>query len=82
MFFNQIQKMCSREEALTEMRQNLAQYEYFSSMAKSISTDIIVFPEDGLTGFEFLDPEYFHPFLQHVPDAYFGWNPCVSPGSF
>ena len=73
--------MCSRVEALTEMKQNLAQYEHFSSEAESVSTDIIVFPEDGLTGFEFLDPEYFHPFLQHVPDNYFGWNPCLYPGS-
>ena len=64
------------------MKSNLAQYEYFSSEAKSASADIIVFPEDGLTGFEFLDPEYFHPFLQHVPDNYFGWNPCLTPGEF
>ena len=73
--------MCSREEAMTEMKQNLAQYEYFSSKAESVSTDIIVLSEDGLTGFEFLDPKHFHPFLQHVPDNYFGWNPCFSPGA-
>ena len=62
------------------MKQNLAQYEYFSREAETASADIVVFPEDGLTGFEFLDPEYFHPFLQHVPDNYFGWNPCLLPG--
>ena len=79
-FFYRIQKLCSREEALIEMKQNLAQYEYFSHKAETASSDIVVFPEDGLTGFEFLDPEYFHPFLQHVPDNYFGWNPCLLPG--
>ena len=42
--------------------------------------DIILFPEDGLTGFEFLNPDFFYPFLQHIPDSSIGWNPCQEPG--
>ena len=76
-----IQKMCSREEALRSMEQNLVQYQYFTGEAESRSSDIILFPEDGLTGFEFSDSQYFRPFLQHVPDLYQGWNPCLSPGN-
>ena len=42
--------------------------------------DIIVFSEDGLTGFEFLNSEYFLPFTQFLPDNAIGWNACQNKG--
>ena len=67
------------------MRPNIKQYESFIRKAKSLQVDfllfnksslmfanqadIIVFSEDGLTGFEFLYSEYFLPFTQFLPDA-------------
>ena len=42
--------------------------------------DIIVFSEDGLTGFEFLSSEYFLPFAQFLPDNAIGWNACKNKG--
>ena len=41
---------------------------------------MIVFPEDGLTGFEFSTPEFFIPFLQVVPLPGTSWVPCTEPG--
>ena len=45
-----------------------------------IQADIIVFPEDGLTGFEFSKSEYFQPFCQQLPDTALGWNACQNKG--
>ena len=39
-----------------------------------------MFSEDGLTGFEFLNSEYFLPFTQFLPDDAIGWNACKNKG--
>ena len=72
--------MCSYEEALDAMKPNLVQYQQFTRTARQQLVDIIVFPEDGLTGFEFSDAAFFMPFTQFVPDNYLNWNPCLYPG--
>ena len=79
------------------MRPNIKQYESlirkaknqkvdFLKQSKSLTltnqADIIVFSEDGLTGFEFLYSEYFLPFTQYLPDTAIGWNACQNKGSF
>ena len=78
------------------MRPNLEQYESLVREAKmqkvdfvgkqnknamfAPQADIIVFSEDGLTGFEFLNSEYFLPFTQFLPDNAIGWNACQNKG--
>ena len=85
------QRMCSYNEALLEMKHNLLQYQHFIKQAHCntsrkyeyflFQADIIIFPEDGLTGFEFVNPDYFKPFVQYIPDLDQDiiWNPCLNP---
>ena len=90
------QHICSYEEAFEAILPNLKQYQHFvqdasekevdgiikstKHMNSLFQADLIVFPEDGLTGFEFSTAETLMPFTQHVPDGYKGWNPCLDPG--
>ena len=83
--------MCSYNETFLEMKHNLLQYQHFIKKHTAIplenmniflfQADIIIFPEDGLTGFEFVNPDYFKPFVQYIPDLDQDiiWNPCLNP---
>jgi len=77
-------RMCSYAEALLEMKPNLMQYQHFIKQSTFHKADIIVFPEDGLTGFEFLNPDFFTPFVQYIPDLEQEniWNPCLNPTKY
>ncbi|XP_013382532.2 pantetheinase [Lingula anatina] len=63
--------------ALSVMKQNLQVYETATAEAKKKGAEIIVFPEDGLYGFEFTR-EVFHYFTEDIPnpETQPGWNPC------
>ena len=80
------------------MKPNLMQYQHFIKQSTFhkvskkylkkvkkilLQADIIVFPEDGLTGFEFLNPDFFTPFVQYIPDLEQEniWNPCLNPSN-
>ena len=71
--------MCSAEDAFKEMIPNIVQYEHYIRQAASEQADIVLFPEDGLTGFEFTNSDFFRPFVQHIPDDYHHWSPCKDP---
>lgn len=69
----------SRQEALQHMRQNLQVYEQQAASAAQKGAQIIVFPEDGLHGFNF-SRSSIRPYLEVVPDPQLEvWNPCEHP---
>lgn len=43
--------------------------------ARTLGADIIVFPEDGLTGDNKCSREEIYPYLQQIPEI--GSNPCL-----
>ncbi|XP_013418810.2 pantetheinase-like [Lingula anatina] len=59
------------------MKQNLEVFEIATTEAKEKGAEIIVFPEDGLYGFEFTR-EIFQYFTEDIPDPQTqpDWNPC------
>ena len=74
----------TRPSALEIMKKNLAVYITQAAMAKSKGAQIIVFPEDGLYGFEFTRDQIL-PFLEIIPDPSQlknSWNPCTDPDRF
>lgn len=74
-----------RELALKIMMTNLAVYEEQAMKAKTRGAQIIVFPEDGLYGFDY-KREDIKPFLEIIPKASsladHPWNPCLDPSRF
>ena len=58
----------SPAEALQHMMYNLHSYEQYVQEGQSKGVDIIVFPEDGIYGFLFLNREQIFPFLEDIPD--------------
>uniref|UniRef100_A0A8C6UL79 Biotinidase n=1 Tax=Neogobius melanostomus TaxID=47308 RepID=A0A8C6UL79_9GOBI len=69
----------SRREALQHMRQNVQVYEQQAASAAYQGAQIVVFPEDGLQGFNFTRSS-ITPYLEEVPDPQQeSWNPCVHP---
>ncbi|XP_021563154.1 biotinidase [Carlito syrichta] len=72
----------SREQALALMHQNLDVYERQVATAAEKGVQIIVFPEDGIHGFNFSRASVY-PFLDFLPGLLPGrWNPCLEPGRF
>ncbi|KAI8497906.1 Biotinidase [Branchiostoma belcheri] len=71
----------TRQEALDFMKPNLDVYQVQTREAKRQGADIIVFPEDGIYGFQSRDDLY--PYLETIPDPErIVWNPCDDPGRF
>ncbi|XP_049622112.1 biotinidase [Suncus etruscus] len=74
--------LVSREQALEIMNQNLDVYEEQVMAAAQKGVQIIVFPEDGIHGFNFTRTSIY-PFLDFMPDPQIvRWNPCEEPHRF
>lgn len=74
----------SRPGALEIMKKNLAVFQTKAVLAKSKGAEIIVFPEDGLYGFDYTREQIF-PFLEIIPNPSQlkeSWNPCTDPDRF
>ncbi|XP_024603443.1 biotinidase isoform X1 [Neophocaena asiaeorientalis asiaeorientalis] len=74
--------LTSRKQALELMNQNLDIYEQQVMIAAQKGVQIIVFPEDGIHGFNFTRTSIY-PFLDFLPSPYLvRWNPCLEPHRF
>ncbi|XP_035039064.1 biotinidase-like [Hippoglossus stenolepis] len=70
----------SRPEALRHVEKNLQIYEEQSEKAAQQGAQILVFPEDGLHGFNF-SRSSISGYLETIPDPQQeNWNPCTEPG--
>uniref|UniRef100_A0A673SQW6 Biotinidase n=1 Tax=Suricata suricatta TaxID=37032 RepID=A0A673SQW6_SURSU len=74
--------LTSRKQALELMNQNLDIYEQQVMIAAQKGVQIIVFPEDGIHGFNFTRTSIY-PFLDFMPSPQLvRWNPCLEPHRF
>ncbi|XP_039098133.1 biotinidase isoform X1 [Hyaena hyaena] len=74
--------LTSRKQALELMTQNLDIYEQQVMIAAQKGVQIIVFPEDGIHGFNFTRTSVY-PFLDFIPSPQLvRWNPCLEPHRF
>nr|XP_036851204.1 biotinidase isoform X3 [Manis javanica]XP_036851206.1 biotinidase isoform X3 [Manis javanica] len=74
--------LSSRAQALELMSQNLDIYEQQVMTAAQKGVQIIVFPEDGIHGFNFTRTSIY-PFLDFMPSPRLvRWNPCLEPHRF
>lgn len=74
--------LTSRKQALELMNQNLGIYEQQVMAAAQKGVQIIVFPEDGIHGFNFTRTSIY-PFLDFMPSPQLvRWNPCLEPHRF
>ncbi|XP_015231991.1 PREDICTED: biotinidase-like [Cyprinodon variegatus] len=72
----------SRAEALIHMQKNLDIYEKQAAKAAQQGVQILVFPEDGIHGFNFTRSSIFG-YLETIPDPQQeSWNPCTEPGRY
>lgn len=72
----------SRTQALELMNRNLDIYEQQVMTAAQKGVQIIVFPEDGIHGFNFTRTSIY-PFLDFMPSPQLvRWNPCLEPHRF
>ncbi|XP_070777303.1 biotinidase [Enoplosus armatus] len=70
----------SRPAALQHMQKNLDVYEEQAARASQQGAQILVFPEDGLQGFNF-SRSSISGYLETIPDPQQeSWNPCTEPG--
>ncbi|CAJ1071474.1 biotinidase-like isoform X1 [Xyrichtys novacula] len=69
----------SRQAALQHMQKNLDIYEVQAARAAKQGAQILVFPEDGLHGFNFTRTSIVG-YLETIPDPQQeSWNPCTEP---
>ncbi|MBN3298061.1 BTD Biotinidase, partial [Amia calva] len=72
----------SRQAALDHMKENLDIYEEQVAAAAKQGAQIIVFPEDGLHGFNYTR-ESIVSYSETIPDpASMSWSPCLQPERF
>ncbi|XP_040909994.1 biotinidase [Toxotes jaculatrix] len=72
----------SRPAALQHMQKNLDIYEEQAARAAQQGAQILVFPEDGLQGFNF-SRSSISGYLETIPDPeQENWNPCTEPGRY
>ncbi|KAM9737259.1 biotinidase [Menidia menidia] len=70
----------TRREALLHMHRNLDVYEHAAARAAGHGAQILVFPEDGIHGFNYTRSS-ISGYLETVPDPHEErWNPCTEPG--
>ncbi|CAO2638013.1 Btd [Lemmus lemmus] len=75
-------ELTTRQQALELMKQNLDIYEQQVMAAAQKGVQIIVFPEDGIHGFNFTRTSIY-PFLDFMPSPRLvRWNPCLEPFRF
>ncbi|KAL4221406.1 vascular non-inflammatory molecule [Mactra antiquata] len=73
----------SRKMALAQMSLNLKAYAARAMQAGQKNVDILVFPEDGLYGWELKTREKMFHYLEPIPDPKLvQWNPCMEPMRF
>ncbi|XP_072910510.1 biotinidase isoform X1 [Hemitrygon akajei] len=69
----------TRQAALRHMRENLDIYQLQVYEASKQGAKIIVFPENGLYGFNYTR-DWIFPYLEPIPDpTVVKWNPCLRP---
>uniref|UniRef100_A0A3B5LN38 Biotinidase n=1 Tax=Xiphophorus couchianus TaxID=32473 RepID=A0A3B5LN38_9TELE len=67
----------TRREALIHMQKNLDIYEEQAAKAAQQGVQILVFPEDGIHGFNFTRSS-ISGYLETIPDPQEeSWNPCT-----
>uniref|UniRef100_UPI0037E97D3B biotinidase-like n=1 Tax=Semicossyphus pulcher TaxID=241346 RepID=UPI0037E97D3B len=72
----------ARTAALQHMQKNLDIYEEQAAEAARQGAQILVFPEDGLHGFNF-SRSSISGYLETIPDPQQeSWNPCTEPGKY
>ncbi|XP_019118201.2 biotinidase [Larimichthys crocea] len=72
----------SRRAALQHMKRNLDIYEEQAVRAAQQGAQILVFPEDGIQGFNF-SRSSISGYLETIPDPQQeSWNPCTEPGKY
>nr|XP_054600820.1 biotinidase isoform X1 [Nothobranchius furzeri] len=71
----------SRHDALRHMQRNLDVYEEQAALAAQQGAQIIVYPEDGIHGFNYTRSS-ISGYLETIPDPEERWNPCMEPGRF
>ncbi|XP_029919300.1 biotinidase [Myripristis murdjan] len=70
----------ARPAALQHLHANLDEYERQAARAARQGVQILVFPEDGLQGFNF-SRSSIAGYLETIPDPQQeSWNPCTEPG--
>jgi len=69
---------CSKLQAQEAMMKNVESYKNFVKEASSCGVQIIVFPEDGITGANFMTREARYPYMEQIPDGSEDANPCLS----
>lgn len=74
-------KTFTREEAFKWMLKNLDIYEEQVILASAQETQMIVFPEYGITGFDH-SRDSMVPFLEDIPEPSELWNSCDDPMRF
>ncbi|KAM5157367.1 biotinidase isoform 1-T3 [Mantella aurantiaca] len=74
--------LSDRKSALEFMSQNLDIYEQQVNIAAKQGVQIIVFPEDGIHGFNYSRMSIY-PYLDFLPPSdLLPWNPCMEPDKF
>ncbi|XP_030045834.1 biotinidase [Microcaecilia unicolor] len=75
--------LSNRASALALMNRNLDIYEAQVDTAAQQGAQIIVFPEDGIHGFNYTRESIYH-FLDFIPPSVHSlqWNPCLEPNLF
>ncbi|XP_059206691.1 biotinidase-like isoform X1 [Centropristis striata] len=72
----------SRSAALKYIQKNLDIYEQQAALAAQEGVQILVFPEDGLQGFDFTRSS-ISGYLETIPDPQKeSWNPCTEPDKY
>ena len=72
----------SRKEAVHKMMNNLDGFEELLQEAQKYGVELVVFPEDAISGFLFLSRNQLYPFLEEIPDVSQSQsvNPCIDSG--
>lgn len=74
--------VCSRQEALEHMSKNLEIFEEQATEAAKQGAQLIVFPEDGIQGFNFTR-QSIQGYVESIPDPKsVTWSPCLHPQRF
>ncbi|XP_063308389.1 biotinidase [Pelobates fuscus] len=74
--------LSDRRSALEFMSKNLDIYEAQVTVAAKKGAQIIVFPEDGIHGFNYTR-QSIYPYLDQIPPSHLlPWNPCLEPSKF
>lgn len=68
-----------RSTALGNMMKNMEIYSQQAQVASQQKVDILVFPEDGIYGYE-LSRQAMEPYLEYIPDE--EWNACDFPDKY